>query len=495
MSLLYEWLENAVRGQTAAGGSGHAIVYHDTYLSWRGLLHRVERRARELGGMGIVAGDWVGLMLGNDPELVVLTLALSKLEAVTVPLDPTTGGRDLDMALEAVPLRAIVTRPNAVDPLAAPSGTLRMNGATPTPRITAESRHRISGTLLTCSLYPWTRPRTDEDDAPVVVLFTLDAGGDPKGVVRGAGHLRGIAETLHACVDLGPGAKVLAAAPLFDCQGFDLGLLAALPRGGTLFLDDGTAGPRLAKILADQAIDLYAGTPRDFAALARVTNAKPLRGRPVRLICSGVPLPDAVARGFRRRYGVPVLSGYQSCETGPMAIDLDGTSPDTVGKPLPGIEIRIASADGKAVDRGTAGPIWVRGASVAARFLPALPARAGQVAVGRGRLEGWFRTGDVGTIDEWGRLRLSHREDDLVRVDRKRVALGEIESCLESRSDVKAAQAMVEYDDAGSTQIVVRITPGGRCKVSTMLDHCARQLAPYKVPRRIEIAGQPRRTC
>jgi hypothetical protein len=169
MSLLYEWLEDAVRGQTAAGGSGHAIVYHDTYLSWRGLLHRVERRARELAGMGIVAGDWVGLMLGNDPELVVLTLALSKLEAVTVPLDPTTGGRDLDMALEAVPLRAIVTRPNAVDPLAAPSGTLRMNGATPTPRITAESRHRISGTLLTCSLYPWTRPRPDEDDAPEAI--------------------------------------------------------------------------------------------------------------------------------------------------------------------------------------------------------------------------------------------------------------------------------------------------------------------------------------
>ena len=184
MSLLYEWLEDAVRGRTAAGGSGHAIIYHDTYLSWRGLLHRVERRARELAGMGIVAGDWVGLMLGNDPELIVLALALSKLEAVIVPLDPTTGGRDLDMALEAVPLRAIVTRPNAVDPLAAPSGTLRMNGTAPNPRITAESRHRVSGTLLTCSLYPWTRPRATSDEAPVVVLFTLDAGGDPKGVVR-----------------------------------------------------------------------------------------------------------------------------------------------------------------------------------------------------------------------------------------------------------------------------------------------------------------------
>lgn len=487
MSLLYDWLESAVRGRTATGGSGHAIVYHDTYLSWRGLLHRVERRARELSSMGIVAGDWVGLMLGNDPELVVLALALSKLEAVAVPLDPTTGGRDLDMALDAVPLRAIVTRPNAVDPLAAPSGTLRMGGTAPAPRIAPESRHRVSGTLLTCSLYPWTPP-TGLAEKPVVVLFTLDAGGDPKGVVRSAKELSGIAATLREGLRLESGAKVLAAAPLFDCQGFDLGLLAALPHGGTLFLDDGTPGPRLAKILADQAIDVYAATPRDFAALGRVTNPRPLAGRDVRLLCSGVPLPGAVARAFRRRFGVPMMSAYQSCETGPLAADAEGDAPDTVGRALPGVELRIAGADGKPLPAGATGPIWVRAAGVATDFRPALRARSGQVAVGRGRLDGWFRTGDVGTLGADGRLRLSHREDDLVRVDRKRVALGEIESCLESRADVKAAQALVEYDDSGSTQIIVRITPGGRCKASTMLDHCARQLAPYKVPRRIEIA-------
>jgi acyl-CoA synthetase (AMP-forming)/AMP-acid ligase II len=488
MSLLYEWLEDAMKRRTAGGGSGHAIVYHDTYLSWRGLLHRVERRAREIAGMGIKAGDWVGLMLGNDPEFVVLALALSKLDAVVVPLDPTTGGRDLDMTLEAVPLRAIVTRPNAIDPLAAPSGTLRMGGPAPLPRITADSRHRISGTLLTCSLYPWTRPGLDGADAPEVVLFTLDGGGDPKAVVRDARNLRAIASTLGAGLGLAPGSNVLAAAPLYDCQGFDFGLLASLAHAATLYLDDGTAGPRLAKTLADQGINLYAATPREFARLARVTSAKPLGGHAIHLLCSGVPLPPAVSRAFHRRFGLPVLSCYQSCETGPATVDLDGATPGSVGKPLPGIEVRVASAEGVPLSAGATGPIWVRGEGVASHFLPALPARGGQIAVGRGRVEGWLRTGDVGSFDDAGRLLLSHREDDLVKVDRRRVALGEIESCLESRADVKAAQALVEYDDAGSTQIVVRVTPGGRCKVSVMLDHCAKQLAPHKVPRRIEIS-------
>jgi acyl-CoA synthetase (AMP-forming)/AMP-acid ligase II len=487
MSLLFEWLEHTVKNRTAIGGSGHAIIYHDTYLSWRGLLHRVERRARELGAMGIQAQDWVGLMLGNDPEFVVLALALSKLDAVVVPIDPTTGGRDLDMLLDATPLRAIVIRPNAIDPLAAPSGTLRLGSLPHAPRLTAESRHRISGTLLTCALYPWTRPRLDSADVPEVVLFTVDAGGDAKAVVRGASQLRGIAGTLANTFALGPDSNVLGAAPLFDCQGFDFGFLAAVPHGATLYLDDGTVGTRLAKILCDQAIDLYAATPRDFALLARVTNAKPLRDRGTRLVCSGVPLPASVARACHERLGVPVLSCYHSCETGPAALDLDGSCPESVGTALPGVEIRIATGGGKSLAPGTTGPVWVRGAGVATSFLPNLPVRENTIAVGRGLLEGWLRTGDVGHVDRATRLHLSSREDDIVKVDRKSVALGEIESCLEGLAQVKAAQAHVEYDDAGSTHIVVRITPGGRCKTDLMLDHCAKQLAPHKVPRRIEI--------
>lgn len=486
MSLLFEWLENAVKGRTASGGSGHAIVYHDTYLSWRGLLHRVERRARELSSMGIAAGDWVGLMLGNDPEFVVLSLALSKLDAVAVPIDPTTGGRDLDMTLEAAPLRAIVTRPNAIDPLAAPSGTLRLDRQIHVPRLAAESRHRISGTLLSCAFYPWSRPTLPSTDRPEVVLSTLDSGGDPKAVIRGATQLRGIAETLAAAFDLGPTSNVLGAAPLYDCQGFDFGLLAALPQGATLYLEDGTAGPRMAKALLEQQIDLFASTAREFSILAHISNAKPLREQS-HLVCSGVPLPAAVARAFRDRFGVPVLSCYHSCETGPVAID-KGDRPESVGSPLPGVEVRVATADGDTLSSGISGPIWVRGPGVATTFLPDLPVRAGKIPVGRCQPDGWLRTGDIGYFDSDNQLVLTHREDDIVRVDRRRVALGEIESCLEALGDVKAAQAHVEYDDAGSSHIVVRITPGGRCKSSIMLDHCAKQLAPHKVPKRIEIA-------
>ena len=101
--LLYQWLAEA----TQARGNAKALVYRDTYLSWRGLMHRVERRAQELTALGIGAGHWVGLMLGNVPDFAILALALAKTGATVVPLDPTTGPRDLQLILERAPLRAL----------------------------------------------------------------------------------------------------------------------------------------------------------------------------------------------------------------------------------------------------------------------------------------------------------------------------------------------------------------------------------------------------
>ena len=102
MSQLYDWLKKAAK----ARGNAKALVYRDNYLSWRGLLHRVDRRAQEFKSMGIKEGAWVGLMLGNVPDFVILALALSKLDSSIVPIDPTTGSRELELILAAAPLRA-----------------------------------------------------------------------------------------------------------------------------------------------------------------------------------------------------------------------------------------------------------------------------------------------------------------------------------------------------------------------------------------------------
>src|SRR5690349_8718876 len=171
MTLLYDWLKKAAKVQ----GNNKALVYRDNYLSWRGLLHRVDRRAQEFKSMGIGEGAWVGLMLGNVPDFVILALALSRLDAVIVPIDPTTGSRELELMLAAAPLRALVTRPRGSEGSITASGTTQAPPPTaartaprsgrvtgpmpiaapavpPTPTAdSAEVRRRLQGTLLTCS--------------------------------------------------------------------------------------------------------------------------------------------------------------------------------------------------------------------------------------------------------------------------------------------------------------------------------------------------------
>ncbi|HEY0192000.1 MAG TPA: class I adenylate-forming enzyme family protein, partial [Kofleriaceae bacterium] len=196
MTLLYDWLKKAAKAQ----GNNKAVVYRDNYLSWRGLLHRVDRRAQEFKSMGIKEGAWVGLMLGNVPDFVILALALSKLDAAIVPIDPTTGGRELELILAAAPLRALVTRPrgsegsisaNGTSAPVPPSTLPRSRVARPAPpplqnpppnvpatSDAAEVRRRLQGTLLTCSVYKRSPP--DHGVEPIAVLFTADSLGDPK---------------------------------------------------------------------------------------------------------------------------------------------------------------------------------------------------------------------------------------------------------------------------------------------------------------------------
>jgi len=492
---LYQWLSSVATDR----GSGKALVYRDTYLSWRGLLHRVDRRAQELHAMGIGPGAWVGLMLGNVPDFVILALALSKVEAVVVPLDPTMGNRELEMVLEAAPLRALITRPRggetgqnpagppyyAVAPLPRPNPVAR---PTPPSKFVPENRRRLQGTLLTCSLYKRAPIANLVDSGPSVVQFTATVGGDPKGVVKTTGNLKAAARAIGETLGVRPEDRVLCTMPLHHSYGFDFGLLASLAYGTTLFLEDEISPKRIAKLLREQSVDLFPGTPALFGSLVRVPTVKPLRISGARYLSSGSALPANIAENFQHRFGIRLLSCYHSTQAGPLAIDRQGKDPQTVGKPFEGIELRVASPKGERLAPGEVGPIWVRSKALSMLAVPKihLPKRGDGVPIGDVDGEDWFRTGDLGQVDRAGRITITGREDDLVKVDGKRVALGEVEGCLEAFPKVKAAQARIITDDLGGPMVVARVVRAGMCRAEDIIDHCARNLAPYKVPRQIE---------
>ncbi|HEY4244333.1 MAG TPA: class I adenylate-forming enzyme family protein [Kofleriaceae bacterium] len=509
MTLLYDWLKKAAKAQ----GNNKAVVYRDNYLSWRGLLHRVDRRAQEFHSMGIKKGAWVGLMLGNVPDFVTLALALSKLDATIVPIDPTTGGRELELILAAAPLRALVTRPRGSEGSISANGTSApvppstlprarvARPAAPPPQVpglanaspggdAAEVRRRLQGTLLTCSVYKRSPP--DHGIDPIAVLFTSDSLGDPKGVLRTDKNTLAAVDHAVDTLELSDKTKILVAVPLFHAYGWDLGFLPVLKLGATMFLEDEISARRIGKLVREHDVDVLPGTPSMYAELSKLPTAKKLDIKTPRYLAAGSRLDQAVADEFFDKYGIRVMSCYHSTEAATVTLEDTGKYPTTVGKPIDGVDVKITSPDGKPVG-AKEGLIWVKSKTLSPKAIgpfdedKAPPSRAsGMVAIGSIDKTGWLRTGDLGKLDKSGRLALTGREDDVVKVDGKRVALGEVEGCLEAFPKIKAAQATVITDPMVGSVVVARVVTKQKCQPEEIIDHCARNLAPYKVPRRIE---------
>lgn len=499
MTLLYDWLKKAAKAQ----GNAKALVYRDNYLSWRGLLHRVDRRSQEFKAMGIKKGAWVGLMLGNVPDFVILSLALSKLEAAVVPVDPTTGSRELELILAAAPLRALVTRPRGSEGSITGSGAISTNqrgrsqrGGPPPPANNdevPEIRRRLQGTLLTCSVFK--RPNPEIDEEPLSIMFTSDSLGDPKGVLRTEENIVAAVDNLVEALGIVRETRLLTAVPLFHAYGWDLGLLPVLRTGATMYLEEEISARRVAKILRDHNVDVLPGTPTMYAELARLPTAKPLKVKKPRYLSSGSKLDPDVADSFSGKYDVKLISCYHTTEAGVVALDLPARTPKSVGKPIGGIEVRITDHSGKKSATNQQGLLWLRGTSLTPRSIGPfkdidMPINGKLVGIGSVDDEGWLRTGDLGKLDRNGRLFLVGREDDVVKVDGKRVSLGEIEGCIEDLPVVQAAQARVVVDPMTGAMVIARVVAKTECEAETLIDHCARNLAPYKVPRRIEFVDE-----
>jgi long-chain acyl-CoA synthetase len=378
--------------------------------------------------------------------------------------------------MDAAPLRALITRPRGgVETQQQPPPSLTGRAEN------LESRRRLQGTLLTCSIYK--KADHSPGDA-AVVLYTNDSSGNPKGVLRTDENLEAAATQAARALEVTNQDRILTTVPLYHSYGFDVGLAVALRYGATLYLEDEVAPKRIVKLLREQEINVLPGTPGLYAGLAKLPTAKPLKIKKPRYLSAGSLLAEATAEAFKERWGIRIIPMYHTTETSTVACDKKEPRPGSVGKVIEGVEVRIG--DGKTSEEGA---IWVRGESIARSVIPEPRVRDGHVPVGSIDDKGWLRTGDVGHIDKTGRIYLSGREDQLVKVDGKRVALGEVQECLESFPTVEQARVRVITDPLGGPMVVASVVvmgKGGPTIAEEIIDHCAKNLAPYKVPRRIE---------
>ncbi|MEU3151677.1 acyl-CoA synthetase [Streptomyces griseus] len=466
----------ALQSPTGPAASREAVRFGDLSLTYGRLAGAAAALAARIADAGRVA-----VWAAPTPETVIAVVAALRAGVPAVPLNPRTGERELAHILADSAPTAVLAGPDDVLPPALEK--LR--------RVRVDAREAVEGPEG-----GGIDAGPEDPEAPALIVYTSGTTGPPKGTVL---PRRAVAASLDALEDAWgwTGDDVLVhALPLFHVHGLILGVLGPLRRGGSLrhlgkFSSDGVA-----RELGSGGTMLF-GVPTMYHRLAEVLDAPEGAAErdalaqalaSARLLVSGsaaLPVHDheRIAAATGRR----VIERYGMTETlMNTGIRADGVPrPGTVGPPLAGVELRLAEEDGTVLDAaGAIGEIQVRGPNLFTGYLNRPDATAAAHTA-----DGWFRTGDVGTVDPDGYVTIVGRKaTDLIKSGGYKIGAGEIENVLLAHPGVREAAVTGEEDaDLGERVVawVVAADPGSPPPAEELADHVAAQLAPHKRPRTV----------
>ncbi|NYG53786.1 class I adenylate-forming enzyme family protein [Nocardioides perillae] len=479
---------------------GRAMVEEDgRSLTWAEVEDLVARTAAGLARTGVVAGYRVALVQENSVDLVVAYLAVLRARAVAVPLNPRAGAADLRAAVAGTGARvvlcdaaSVVVVREAVDGLAEPA-----------PRVVAAGAEQRAGEQSLDelrNLVGRALPGRADPESLAVLLLTSGASGRPRAaMLTHRALLANLAQVGAVEPPLVRGDDVvLGVLPLFHVYGLNAVLGPVLRTAGTLVLQrrfdpEGT----LALVERAGCTVLPVAPPVLAAWLALEPDRVRAALAGVRLVVSGsAPLPAETVEQFRAVTGHVVAQGYGLTEAAPVVTStLVGDVPasaGSVGAALPGVELRLVDDAGAPAAPGDPGEIEVRGDHLFSGYWP-------DGADGPGA-DGWWRTGDVGLLDDDGHLTLVDRVRDVVVVSGFHVYPAEVEEVLAAVPGVVSAAVVGVPDPATGEAVVAYLRTDlpveeRAALAETARARCEERLARFKVPARLEVVDELPRTA
>jgi malonyl-CoA/methylmalonyl-CoA synthetase len=308
---------------------------------------------------------------------------------------------------------------------------------------------------------------------PALICYTSGTTGAPKGAVLRHGNLLASAAALRLAWRWVPDDRLVLALPLFHIHGLGVGLHGTLLVGASAVLLPRFDVDAVLDAARDHRATLFFGVPTMYARLAGSPRVGELAA--MRLLVSGsAALPPTVFERLAERTGQRVLERYGMTETiMNVSNPYDGERrPGTVGLPLPGVELRLAGGDGEVLLRGpnVFDGYWRNPHATAEAF----------------DADGWFRTGDLGSLDERGYLRIEGRSKELIITGGYNVHPREVEELLLEHPEVaEVAVVGTPSEEWGEvvTAFVVPAHPAAPPEEGELLGLCAERLASFKRPR------------
>lgn len=490
------------------------IRYFDGSLTTSQVEDLSSALAAALQDRGVGKGDRVGLYLQSVPHYVVILLALWKLGAIGIPLNPMYRGGELRRLVDDCrPVGLFLAHSDAADTTAtlADSSVAWMIGVNHAD-FQARNDERVPWGSASSELPDLARvfaehagrkpqrPTVGTDDV-ALVCYTSGTTGPAKGAMNSHGNVLHSAANFGAWVRIEPDDVVLGIAPLFHISGVILNAATAVFNDATLVLVGRYQPDVVLDAFVEHGVTFTIGSITAFNALMALEHATADHFRSVKLLYSGgAPIPPATVEAFQQRFGHYIHNVWGMTETtaGGIAVppqkrarmhQASGTL--SVGIPTPGAVVRVVDGDGNPLPTEAAGELEFTAPQVISGYWEK-PEISAVTLPGR-RL----RTGDVAVVDADGWIYLVDRLKDQINTSGYKVWPREVEDAFYEHPAVFEAAVVGEPDDYRGEAVVayVSLKPGASATATELGAFIRDRLAPYKSPRRVHITDDLPKTA
>jgi len=477
------------------------MVAGENKLTHGDVLRQWPRVAAYLQARGIRPADRVLIVSRQDCEVVLLYLGMLAIGATAIILNPQSTASELNIYVDiADPAAAFVDanlpaheilRSRLHDRV----GTITASNSSWRSRL---GRFLGMGEASSTSEFPGALETLDVQELPSAaqatassiahILFTSGTTSQPKGVEISQGALFAHMKTLVKHLGYDDTTRILNPLPLHHTDGLTQGPIVALVAGGTVFRREPFSLPAVPRLLDSVAKDgithLYA-VPSMLGIFRTLGADKPGSFRTSAfkfIISSAEELPEPLWRSLEEFFATPVVNLYGLTETvsgslysGP---DDQTRRVGSLGKPV-ACECRVVAPDGAPVAPGEVGELWLAGGHLMSGYFRA-PAETAEVLS-----EGWFRTGDLVSVDSDGFYFLRGRKKNLIIRGGINLSPEEISRSVMEISGVTQTATLGVKDDVAGEQVVTCVVASKGVTETQVRDHCAERLAPAKQPTHI----------
>ena len=454
-----------------------AVVMGDQELSYAQLQAAAQSLARRLRESGFRSQDAAALFLPNHPDFVCAVLAIMHEGGTCMPLSIKYLDREVAKYLADAKPRIILTDAKRRDAIEKICSSL----PNPPAILLATDLPAASGADA-CEEVP--------ADAPALWQYSTGSTGQSKSVRRSYGQLH--AEIVHyqKALRIQPADRILGAVPLFHAHGFANCLLGALCNGALIELVEAFNPRELQELLSERKITVFPGVPFMFKILAGLKNLHGRTGDFSSLrVCfsAGSRLEPEVSTAFEQVYGQPVRQLYGTTETGSISVHLDediSATLDSVGRPMSGIEISIRDEEGRDLQTGGTGEIWIKSPAMAPGYFN------DPISTAMHFRDGWFSPGDLAGRDAKGRIFIRGRKTLFINVGGNKVDPAEVENFLLSFPKITDAAVLGHSTEYGGEMVKAFVVASEAIEKEQLVAFCRTGLAEFKVPKIVEFRSE-----